>query len=1068
MKKYINPKFLRFLVSLSVLCAFMVFAVPIEASTLSAAQYMRPIEITNAGAETSNNAVVFDPDTLSMLTNGFINSSLTGSAITDLSNKDLTYMPKEPVRYKLVQYLESNGTQYIDTGYIPTVNTTWVTECMFLGTGGSFQTMGVYGADSSHVVRFYYNTSNSTFGYNFGSSAGATLGTTNTNWNTFIIDGKRLQASRSGTSVAITSNSNMPTGTIYLFAQNATSMNASTCRLRTCQIYDNGNLVRDYVPVQRSTDGVLGLLDRVNNVFYPNNGTGTFTTAQYPNDCYVCDYISTNGTNGAYVNTGAVPSANENVSISFSLNNNTGGRSVMGMGNADNTVQPFFDLVWVQNTANIRIYNRNVSSDIITYDINTRYDVSIRTTGNTNTSILYNGVFTTLTGSNVTTTNPIYLFEAYPTSSYTPANSNIYFFQHMNNLTIDHQLIPCYVSNSLKARFVDITTGTFKDVTDGTATYKLSGVDGNWVVYLPTVAANTTISDRLYISTENLNSKITYFPGETGMVVNRATSNTVTGSDDWKFSVKGQAISGDGSYLFKYSDNLYATMSGNTITFAYGTITIPIGTYNHNTNWLYYWGTTGTTFTGSTSISYQTNYMQTSRTTSYNNWDTYIRTSSAVSGYNTLIVRGTDDSTNSKITQYAGTGSGALANTSQALTDNALNLITISTGSVYPNVTTRITSGSETITNRIYLMAVAKADNPAQYSTLSKYGQDATAILSRASEMLNDVAAVITLTTKCTGDFMWRCIKTTAFTTALNSSPYKSIITSSADWAKALAWNTGSYSTTTPTGTSVALTATQQVPVGYHTYDFRKEGNAVSIYVDNKVVRGGIFNETSYYTAITSLGYTYSQLVNYNASPQFTFAESGVILFADEIQQTKNSTSVGQWKWTQTDTFTFPDLSPSGNTGYPSFRNTSYGSVNNGANISISFGTYSPANVAQYIPPGSEDDSDFEGLTPSENQPNQNVNIDNIRNIPFAEVFEDILAAGGIPSQLFWLPLIMILAIAAMMVTYHFTRDALIACIAGDVIIGLGIALSVLYTVPLVMGIITSLVLLVKRKTISL
>ena len=43
------------------------------------------------------------------------------------------------------------------------------------------------------------------------------------------------------------------------------------------QIYDNWVLVRDLVPCYRKSDSVIGLYDLVNNQFYTNSWTGTFT-----------------------------------------------------------------------------------------------------------------------------------------------------------------------------------------------------------------------------------------------------------------------------------------------------------------------------------------------------------------------------------------------------------------------------------------------------------------------------------------------------------------------------------------------------------------------------------------------------------------------------------------------------------------------------------------------------------------------------------------------------------------------------------------------------------------------
>ena len=43
-----------------------------------------------------------------------------------------------------------------------------------------------------------------------------------------------------------------------------------------CKIYDNDNLVRDFVPCYRKADDEIGMYDMANGVFYTNAGTGTF------------------------------------------------------------------------------------------------------------------------------------------------------------------------------------------------------------------------------------------------------------------------------------------------------------------------------------------------------------------------------------------------------------------------------------------------------------------------------------------------------------------------------------------------------------------------------------------------------------------------------------------------------------------------------------------------------------------------------------------------------------------------------------------------------------------------
>ena len=45
----------------------------------------------------------------------------------------------------------------------------------------------------------------------------------------------------------------------------------------SAKIWENDELVRDYVPVKRDYDGVYGMLDKVNNKFYRSASSIDFT-----------------------------------------------------------------------------------------------------------------------------------------------------------------------------------------------------------------------------------------------------------------------------------------------------------------------------------------------------------------------------------------------------------------------------------------------------------------------------------------------------------------------------------------------------------------------------------------------------------------------------------------------------------------------------------------------------------------------------------------------------------------------------------------------------------------------
>lgn len=63
--------------------------------------------------------------------------------------------------------------------------------------------------------------------------------------------------------------------------------------IHRAKIYDNGTLVRDFVPV-RNSSGTLGLYDTVNGTFYANAGSGTFTAGADINNNFIAGTEITN------------------------------------------------------------------------------------------------------------------------------------------------------------------------------------------------------------------------------------------------------------------------------------------------------------------------------------------------------------------------------------------------------------------------------------------------------------------------------------------------------------------------------------------------------------------------------------------------------------------------------------------------------------------------------------------------------------------------------------------------------------------------------------------------------
>jgi hypothetical protein len=82
----------------------------------------------------------------------------------------------------------------------------------------------------------------------------------------------------SGTSSTAISENNL-----YIFACNGggTAKQFGKYKLFSCKIYQNNELIKNFVPCYRKSDNEPGLYDTVNNEFKTNSGTGTLTVSDF-------------------------------------------------------------------------------------------------------------------------------------------------------------------------------------------------------------------------------------------------------------------------------------------------------------------------------------------------------------------------------------------------------------------------------------------------------------------------------------------------------------------------------------------------------------------------------------------------------------------------------------------------------------------------------------------------------------------------------------------------------------------------------------------------------------------
>ena len=176
-----------------------------------------------------------------------------------------------PSGYKKLEYIQSTGTQYIDTLVNIEANKPItlrvVCDCSFNNAGVG---NGVGTTISGNI--FYFGTYNGSYCYGLGKVDGVTSVAADTERRIHDLDavGKKLTISGKLSLTGLSFATPTASRTFWL------PQWGQGIKLYSCQIYDNGTLVRDFIPCQ-TTDGTIGLWDDVNSVFYGNAGTGTFT-----------------------------------------------------------------------------------------------------------------------------------------------------------------------------------------------------------------------------------------------------------------------------------------------------------------------------------------------------------------------------------------------------------------------------------------------------------------------------------------------------------------------------------------------------------------------------------------------------------------------------------------------------------------------------------------------------------------------------------------------------------------------------------------------------------------------
>ncbi|MBQ3021117.1 MAG: hypothetical protein IJD92_02695 [Bacilli bacterium] len=176
---------------------------------------------------------------------------------------------KLPSEYQQVEYIESTGTQYIDTGVAKWENGTKFELDMKFKSSTTRCLMGY-----SPNVGFYFGK-NASDNYELGSAFTMNLLATERRVCTFYRENDVAYLSVDGKTI---SRSVSPTGSEQTnFSTYLAGYSGSGVILYNIKAYKDDVLLRDMIPCYRKSDGEVGMYDLVNDVFYTNTGSGELT-----------------------------------------------------------------------------------------------------------------------------------------------------------------------------------------------------------------------------------------------------------------------------------------------------------------------------------------------------------------------------------------------------------------------------------------------------------------------------------------------------------------------------------------------------------------------------------------------------------------------------------------------------------------------------------------------------------------------------------------------------------------------------------------------------------------------
>lgn len=213
---------------------------------------------------------------------GVLAGSFIESATATKVNKNHTITTKEiyedllPNGYQQLEWIETDGQAYINTGYNSSLP--YLIDCDMEITGSALGNywFGQQQNSSRMLYNGFYNDTSLEFNWRSVLSSG-----TRKIMTQMLINNTQANITINGISTIRDIGTNGQGGDLYIFAcrapDNSFRPYNSRMKLYSFKIHEGNTYIRNFLPARHISDGAIGLYDIINNQFYTNAGSGSFT-----------------------------------------------------------------------------------------------------------------------------------------------------------------------------------------------------------------------------------------------------------------------------------------------------------------------------------------------------------------------------------------------------------------------------------------------------------------------------------------------------------------------------------------------------------------------------------------------------------------------------------------------------------------------------------------------------------------------------------------------------------------------------------------------------------------------